>query len=229
MKVQFLTLVLVLVPPFAVAAPVPKVPTPSLVELFGTPEDPDKDCKFTLTGKTLRVDVPGKPHDMVMDRKLANPPRVMRPVRGEFAAEVTVKFAAPDGVKVAADKPLVIFKAGLLLVADKDHFAYHGDTAIVTADRTNRQYELGVRKGENSERIGSSGAVGRGESVRLRLERSGRKVRLLVCEEDANWRELHAFDDRLPDGVSVGVYAAHNGSTPFSAEFEGFSVTLLNR
>src|SRR5262249_56173604 len=75
----------------ALAAPVPASKEAAAFRggEWGRPIDPDKDCKFTFAKGALTVGAPGKDHDY--ERPGDNAPRVLRPVRGDFAAEVRVR------------------------------------------------------------------------------------------------------------------------------------------
>ena len=81
-------LVLVTGPLLLLAAPVPKdTDAQKLAKLYGTPVDPLKDCKFTLDGGKLTVTAGKGDHDLSVQNKEMNAPRVLKEIEGDFEAE----------------------------------------------------------------------------------------------------------------------------------------------
>ncbi len=67
------------------------------------PVDPDGDCKFLVGKNTLFIEVPGKDHDLGVDRGVMNAPRMLREVEGDFTAQVRVDGEfTPVGPSTAA-------------------------------------------------------------------------------------------------------------------------------
>src|SRR5262245_23570907 len=84
-------LVLACVPIMAIAAPIPKEDDAVRIRrVYGETIDPDRDCKFEMTGEKLRLTIPGKQH--FVERKLYNAPRVAREIEGDFTLTVRVTF-----------------------------------------------------------------------------------------------------------------------------------------
>ena len=84
----FLTLVPLLPVCITLAAPAP-VNRP-WVTGWDKPVDTDKDCKFTRDKDTLTIEVPGKDHNLAIERNLMNSPRHLRDVEGDFVAQVRI-------------------------------------------------------------------------------------------------------------------------------------------
>jgi len=58
--------------------------------VWGAFEDPDKDCAFKEEKGSLSISVPGKDHDLGIERAKMNAPRAMQPVEGDFTVQVKV-------------------------------------------------------------------------------------------------------------------------------------------
>ena len=103
-------MVLVLGLGVSVAAPIPE--DKSELKGWGQAIDPDKDCKFQAEKGGLTIVVPGKDHDLGIERGVMNAPRVLRPVEGDFIVQVKVsgKFEPgdPDTDQRAAFKGLSV-------------------------------------------------------------------------------------------------------------------------
>src|SRR5580704_11340407 len=83
--------IVLLVAPLAVAAPIPKeTEADKIRRLYGTPEDPDKFCTFALDGNQLRLTAAKGLRGLNPSRGLTNAPRTLKPVRGDFEASVRV-------------------------------------------------------------------------------------------------------------------------------------------
>src|SRR4051812_2737975 len=54
------------------------------------PVDPDKDCMFDKVKSGLTITVPGKDHDLGVERGRMNSPRFLRDVEGDFVVQVRV-------------------------------------------------------------------------------------------------------------------------------------------
>ncbi len=228
-RVLLLALVL---PAFAVAAPVPKASDERLRQLFGEPTDPDKDCKFELDGKKLRITVPATAHRLDADHKLGNAPRVVREVTGDFSAQVRVRLVPSEVPSPPAGQASPVFNAGLLVAADAEGFAYHGYSRIVTTRREFFQLGSGVRL-DTGFRTSIGGGVPNNEAplgaLILRVVRTGGKLRMDSWTEvqPDKWPTLHTQDVNFPKTVTVGLFAAHNAKFPFTAEFDDFSIRPL--
>jgi hypothetical protein len=229
---RLLPLVLLL-PMTATAGPVPKAPKETdqqkLERLFGFSVDPDKDCKFTLTGENkLRVQLSAAAHPIDPGRELTNTPRVVRTVEGDFTARVRVTLIDPAELKPAPKKPDGLFKAGLLISAGGETFAYHGHSLFHRPGGPVWQGELGLRgAGGNQTRVSTSGNAFGAASLLVRITRIGDTLRMEAWQPEGRWLEVAKKAIPLPDRVFVGVYAANHTATPFAAEFEDFTVTPI--
>jgi regulation of enolase protein 1 (concanavalin A-like superfamily) len=216
----------------ASAAPVPKEhPERVLRRLFGTPIDPDQDCRFTVSGATLRVSVPARPHDLAPDRRLTNAPRVVRRVEGDFAARVRIRFPTPADpalAKAAAAHPV---RAGLVVWQDEENFLIfgrefgRGGLAARFDHAQHAGYHAAWVRGRSA---GGGGWIVGGpfseESAVYRVLRERDRLRFAASVDGKHWHEWADVRTELPNAVMVGLYVGHGGQTPFAAEFEDFSV-----
>ena len=70
------------------------------------------------------------------------------------------------------------------------------------------------------------GELDDGKPTRLRLTRKGNELRGAWSQDGGKtWKELEALTLDLNAKVRVGVIVNHNTDSPFSATFEGFSIT----
>jgi regulation of enolase protein 1 (concanavalin A-like superfamily) len=229
------TAVFLLVPLAAAAAPVPKETNEQqFARVFGTPVDPNKDCEFAFDGKKLTVKVGKGDHALHTTGPRTAAPRTLREVEGDFTAEVT---AAP-GARPADAKPamegrmLKFYSQGLLLWVDDGTYIRFEHAYI---DRLNgmvstyASWELfkdgeWVRAGKLDD-----GQLDDAKPTRLRLTRKGNEVRGAWSQDGGKtWKELEAMTLDLKAKVRLGVIVNHNTDSPFSATFEGFSITLAD-
>lgn len=214
------------------AAPVPKETSEQLLaRMYGTPVDPNKDCEFALDGKKLVVRVGKRDHGLHTTGPRLAAPRALREVEGDFTAEVTATPGKrPDGAKPAVEgRGLTFHSQGLLLWVDEKTFVRFEHACV---DRLNgmvtiyASWELfkdgeWVRGGNTND-----GLLDDGKPTRFRLTRKGNEVRGAWSQDDGKtWKELEALTLDLKAKVKVGVIVNHNTDSPYSATFEGFSVT----
>ena len=86
--------------------------------IFGTIEDPDKDCRFTLVKDKLELTMKGgKQYDYF--ENLKNCPRALKEVKGDFVATVRVYAALPEKAQAAKGQTAEA-GAGLIVLDEKD-------------------------------------------------------------------------------------------------------------
>lgn len=92
--------------------------------LWGELVNPDRDCKTALDreGRRATITVPGTPHLLSAEIGRMNAPRLLRDVRGDFAARVRVRGTGrPSGAPTAAEY-YPFHGAGLLLWQDPGNY-----------------------------------------------------------------------------------------------------------
>ena len=207
------------------AAPVPKGESEAqrIEKLFGTPVDPDKDCAIKLDRTALVVTIPDTPHALTDERH--NAPRVVRAVRGDFAARVKVACRLPPGPAPGC----VPCSAGLLAYRDDGTFARYEVIRLVHGP-------VGQLMGQNFTDGKACGGIGMADNradpaavLWLRLIRRGVDLEYAVSyDAGAVWNTYGQSQwAGLGADLKVGVFAAHEGRAGFTATFEDFTVEPL--
>ncbi|QJW95040.1 DUF1349 domain-containing protein [Frigoriglobus tundricola] len=224
--------VVLFVPLVGLAAPVPKETAgQKLAKVFGTPVDPNKDCKFAFDGKKLTVDVGKGDHGMHVAGNRTGAPRTLRAVEGDFAVEVTATPGdRPPGAKPAVPGHGFTFHSqGLLFWVD--------DRTYIRLEHARRDPPNGAvvtyvnwelfKDGQWLRAGGTAdGLLDDTKPTRFRLTRKGNEVRGAWSQDGRKtWNELAAITLDLKAKAQVGVIAAHNTDAPFAATFEGFALT----
>jgi regulation of enolase protein 1 (concanavalin A-like superfamily) len=211
---------------------------------WGKPLDPDKDCKFTFTKDSVTIEVPGKAHDYYGSGR-TNAPRLLRPVKGDFVAEVRVRGEWEAAGKEDPDRTSPFVTGALLLVGEKEKqgaFCFEFGTHL----RRKEQVALSVlseRKADGSgvscfwygfdAKLKPQVRPGASASAYLKLERRGATVSCSVSADGKKWESLQQERWRGPtvnkfagDG-RVGVAAFTTSTKPAKVTFDRFNLTPL--
>jgi RNA polymerase sigma factor (sigma-70 family) len=190
---------------------------------WGTATDPDGDCKFTVAKDKLTITVPGGDHDLGVERGLMNSPRVLRPVEGDFIAQVRVSGTFPTRDKSNTNERAPFHGAGLLLWKDANTYIrlerakmnFNGDLLSYG------NWEL--RKDGQWPRAGDASELRiKDEPTWLRLERRGDTVYGSVSQDGVQWTTMEPIKIDLPRKLLVGVSAGHDTPNAFEPTFEEF-------
>jgi len=200
-------------------------PNPFAAPGWDRPTDPDKDCKFKRERAGLVITVPGKDHDLAIERGLMNSPRLLREVEGDFVAEVRVSGNFVPSLGSTTNQRIPFVGAGLVLMA--------GDKTYVRLERAALRLNGVVKTYANWELREDTRWVlaGRADvcplqakTTHLRLERKGDKVYGWVSEDGKKWTELKALEPKLPAKVKLGVAAGTTSTDPFSPRYDLFKL-----
>jgi hypothetical protein len=216
---------LLLVAPIVLAAPIPKESeSDKLRRLFGTPEDPDKVCKFSLDGNQLRLTAAKGLRGLNPARGLTNAPRALKTVRGDFEATVRiVRDTIAEGTKKADEVYTPSGGGGLLLWVDADsHLRLSRSQWVAEAGgQAKTTYNLrGARSKEEFAGWVTNVAEGDTEPVTFRMTRTGNKIASAYSRDGKKWATFDTLEMDLPDEVKIGVYVAHNFDKPLEVVFE---------
>jgi regulation of enolase protein 1 (concanavalin A-like superfamily) len=190
------------------------------------PVDPDKDCKFIRDKDTLTIEVPGKDHDLGIERGLMNSPRLLRDVEGDFVAQVRVSGTFKPSQNSTSNERLPFVGAGLLLMAD--------ERTYIRLERAALQFQGDVKTYANWELREDGKWVQAGEATvapledketYLRLERQGDKLRASVSHDGKEWKEIKPLEVRLPAKLKIGVAAGGTSMDVFAPRFDQFRLT----
>jgi regulation of enolase protein 1 (concanavalin A-like superfamily) len=228
MSRSILTVTFLLSACIALAAPAP-INRP-WVTGWDKPVDPDKDCKFIRDKDTLTIEVPGKDHDLAIERNLMNSPRLLRDVEGDFVAQVRVRGTFQPSQNSTSDERLPFVGAGLLLMADEKTYIRLERAALVKGGETKtyanwelRQDGKWVLAGE--ERIQPL----EDKPTYVRLERQGDKLLASVSHDGKEWKELNPLEVILPAKLKLGVSAGGTSMDVFAPRFDQFQLTQKGR
>jgi regulation of enolase protein 1 (concanavalin A-like superfamily) len=213
-----------------VAAPVPKeTETDKLYRHFGSPVDPAKDCKFTLDGTKLTVNVGKGDHDLSVQSNEMNAPRVLKEIEGDFTVSVKVSGDYPKGAKGASEKRTIAFYgAGILVWNDEKNYVRlekaYVDGLNGTPVNCYGSWELfaggeWLRRGTNEDY-----KYDPKDTAYLKLSRKGNVFTAAMSKDGKEWRELDEIEAEMGKTLKVGVCAVHICDTGFDAVFDDYQL-----
>ncbi|HEY7313954.1 MAG TPA: hypothetical protein VH643_31685 [Gemmataceae bacterium] len=217
------TAVFLLTNGIVLAAPIPAVQT--WVKGWDKPVDPDEDCKFIRDKGTLTIEVPGKDHDLGVERGLMNSPRLLRDVEGDFVAQVRLSGTFRPSNKSTSTKRLPFVGAGLLLMADEKTYVRLERAALLKGGevKTYANWEL-RRNGKwvlaGAERVQPL----EDKPTYLRLERKSDQLLASVSHDGKEWKELNPLEAKLPAKLKLGVSAGGTSMDVFAPRFDQFKL-----
>jgi len=156
-----------------------------------------------------------------------NAPRLLRPVDGDFIAQVTVTNALqPDpGRGSARRRPFN--GAGLLLWQDEKNYVRLEFGAFVEEKGATARFALFEHRKNGLPAGGLAQANTRLEArpTGLRLERRDRTLLGFVRQGGHDWTPVGQFEVDLPQQLYVGIAAVNTTQAPFAADFEDFNIS----
>jgi hypothetical protein len=156
--------------------------TAKVERVFGSIEDPDRDCKFELDGDKLKLTMKGgKQYDYGDDVK--NCPRTLREVKGDFVVTVRSFAVLPENAEPAKGK-LAEAGAGLIVLGPKGVTWRSGMHDFRGAER-NLMLSLPGTRGPAGLEIKAPGA-----GVFTRFSRKGDSLDLSVSADGKNWSSV---------------------------------------
>lgn len=202
---------------------VPDPPSARSLEGWGDAYDPRGDCRFGAEGHRLTIEVPGSLHDLSVEHGHVDAPRVLRPVRGDFVATVSVVGRVrPQGGRTT-QYAYPYHGAGLVLWQDSNHYVRLERAAILRDARVVSYVNLERRV--RGRMASSQPAAIPDAPAFLRLERRGSRLIGSFSPDGERWTPLpETTCDFAPD-LKVGVAAVNTATDPFTAEFEGLTIT----
>jgi regulation of enolase protein 1 (concanavalin A-like superfamily) len=183
---------------------------PPVTAAWNAPVDPDGDCQFRDEGGKLTITLPEKKsHDLSVENRRMNAPRLLRDVEGDFTAQVHVTGEFPDNSIVAA---------GLLLMADEKTYVR------LERGRVGERAACYWEQRQDGKKMPDSAILFAPETEGyVLLERRGGKVFGSHSTDGKAWTNLKPFDIDLPQKVKIGV-AALAISKPFAPSFDQFQL-----
>lgn len=199
-------------------------PAPSQsLEGWGQAYDPLGDCSFEVEGPRLTIGVPGSLHDLSVEHGHVDAPRVLLPVRGDFAATVRISGEVRPAGGSTTRTAYPYHGAGLLLWQDSNHYVRLERAAILKGTQVISYINFERRRGG---RMASSEGTAIPEApVVLRLERSGGRLFGSFSPDGERWTPLPEMALDFAEDLKVGGAAVNTATAPFKAEFEGLKIT----
>jgi len=210
----------------AAAAPVPALAPKPFETGWDRPVDPDGDCKFRREKDTLVIEVPGKDHDLAVERGLMNSPRLLRDVEGDFVARVRVGGTFAPSATSTSTVRIPFVGAGLVLMA--------GEKTYVRLERAAMRWTGKVKTYANWELRQDGTWVLAGDAsvcpledkdTYLRLERRGDQLLAAVSHDSDKWTELKPLEVKLPAKLKLGVAAGTTSTEPFRPRYDRFRLS----
>jgi serine/threonine protein kinase len=192
---------------------------------WGEPVVPDGDCKVELDrpGNRIRIVVPGTPHVLSAELGRLNAPRLLRDVRGDFDARVSVADGFHPAGRTTVREYAPYHGAGLLLWQDEDNYVRLEIAADLQHGKVRPYVNFEYRKdGALADSKGQKIVDG---SSYLRLKRRGDEIVGAFGPDGVHWTSFPPFSANLKDRLSVGVSAINTATKPLTAELEGFEVS----
>lgn len=196
----------------------------SLVKGWGRFIDPDKDCSARLEEGKLTISVPGKDHDLGVERNQMTAPRVLREVEGDFIIQVRITGEFKPGEPATTERA-PFNGAGLLLMKDEQTYL-RIERATFTRGETYHYASWEMRKNGEVERFANAGdhPLDDTKDTFLRLERRGDKIYAAVSQDRDKWHYLEPKIVTLPGKVQIGVAAVNTSTRVFSPHFDEFKL-----
>lgn len=193
---------------------------------------PESDCDVSIIERQLTITVPAGIRTLLSLRKVANVPRVVRPVSGDF--DVRVKVTANWDADPLVDPPVPFeqedghwfVSGGLLVMADEQHYVRHSRNRTFNGKHTTTVPPV-YDHGDNrllKPRQFHDGRPFEGNSTWLKLRRQGQQITTWISHTGNRWFQTNSFETTLPERVQVGTYVANASGSEFSVVFEEFEI-----
>jgi regulation of enolase protein 1 (concanavalin A-like superfamily) len=192
---------------------------------WGRVQDPSGDCDVSLdrAQERLRIRVPGTPH--VLSAEVSqlpmNAPRVVRPIRGDFTADVHVLgYFDPGPTRTTHYDPY--HGAGLIVWQDPSNYL-RLETAVGFINGRYRPY-INYELRENGQLAMTRGITIESGPLYLKLRRNGVAFSAWYSRDGRRWSALRGVHVTFAERVEVGVVAVSSSGEAMSAELEMLNV-----
>jgi TonB family protein len=201
---------------------------------FGVFIDPLLSSTIVESDGRVELDLTPGNLDLRVEIGSMSAPRVLRPIEGDFEAEVTVGRLPDIGIP-SPGTPAVFRGAGLLLWQDDDNYvrlesvAYRVASSVEPGQRRTPigapyHYALFKVRQDGRPLDGPSRADVRLEDgpADLRLRRRGREFTAFARQGGREWREVGTFEVDFAPALQVGLAALNVARYGMKVAFEGF-------
>jgi regulation of enolase protein 1 (concanavalin A-like superfamily) len=191
---------------------------------WGDAIDPDGDCRVVVEPTRVRIFVPGKPHILSAEIHGMNAPRILREVRGDFDARVSVAGVFhPAGRSTFKAYPSPYHGAGILLWQDEENYVRLEIAADVQRGKIRPYVNFEYRK--DGTLAVSNGLKNDDSSSHLRLRRRGEEIYAAFGPDGVRWTSFPPLVVKINDRLKIGVTAINTATRPLEAQLDGFEVS----
>ncbi len=216
--------VLVVIACAVTAKPVREAPKTN----WGTFEDPDKDCIFTEEKGVLSVALPGKDHDLAVERDKMNSPRALQPIDGDFTIEVKVsgKF---EPRQMDSTERLAYHGAGIYVRKDDNNYITLDRATLWNGQQDVAYVNFEMRASGRNERFGTPTdmPLDNTQDTWLKIERKGNVFKAYAAQEAGKWQPVGERTMDVPKRVPVGIAARNSSTEPFTPRFAEFKLKAI--
>jgi regulation of enolase protein 1 (concanavalin A-like superfamily) len=216
----------------ALAAPAPEL----FVSGWGSPIDPDRDCKFKRYNGILTIEMPGGDHGYDTARKRLNAPRLVSELEGDFQIQLRLRIDSRPSAKSTVKGQPSFVAAGFLVIPPETFseifirlqygIAGEGDGADGFASQLSRDVEGGSRNGVCDKRWPKWPFKAEPEHVYLRLERWGNILSHSISPDGKLWVPAGGCHlSGLPSKLKVGLAAYSTSTDPSKVHFDQLKLT----
>ncbi|QEH32521.1 hypothetical protein OJF2_09980 [Aquisphaera giovannonii] len=194
---------------------------------WGRPVDPDGDTAIELdaTSGEIKFGIPGTPHVLGAEIGRMNAPRVLRPVRGDFAAGVVVNGVSHPAGRATLPDYAAFHGAGLLLWQDERNYLRLEIAAEVRRGRPRPYANFELRRG--GVLASSQGIEIKDGSSRLLLVRRGGVVRGAFGRDGTRWTWFAPVELGFDGPSRIGGAAINSATKPLYADLQSLRVVPI--
>jgi hypothetical protein len=194
---------------------------------WGDPIDPDGDCRVVVEPARVKIFIPGKPHILSAEIRGLNAPRILRNVRGDFDARVSVAGVfQPAGKSTVKAYLFPYHGAGILLWQDEENYVRLEIASEMQRGKRRPYVNFEYRKA--GALAVSTGLNNADSSSHLRLRRRGGEIYAGFGPDGHHWTSFPPLVVNLKDQLSIGLTAINTATRPLDAELEGFQVSEMS-
>jgi regulation of enolase protein 1 (concanavalin A-like superfamily) len=191
------------------------------IEGWGELTDPDGDCTVQADGAKLTITVPGTPHDLTGPAGALNAPRVLRPVEGDFTAQVRVSGKFWPG-KTGFNG------AGLLLWSDEWNYVRLERNMWLDYKGRYLSYTPLFEYWKGGRNLNPQGGTVmpffKSRSTYLRLIRRDNQLESGLSHDGVVWIPGKTITVDFPRKAQVGISAVNTSPEPFTVDFQEYGL-----
>jgi len=181
--------------------------------------DPLQDTTVSSEDGMVIIKVASGAHVFDPSHGIADAPRALTEVEGDFTAEVKFLGDLKPGTEPLKGLPFTFQGAGLLVWHDKENYIRFERAAAYAGDRLQMIHLESCKDGKA---VPKKPINVRDGAVTLRLERRGKLVTYTYSVDGKTWLKVDQSTTTLPRKVGIGIAANNVSPRPFSARFADF-------